>query len=467
VGCALSEAGTGRAYRDLSLWHATAPGDWTPRPPLPGDRDTDVAIVGAGFTGLWTALYLSRADPSLRVTVLEAETAGFGASGRNGGWCSALFPASLDSLARQSSRAAALAQHEAMRGTVDEVLEAAVEEGIDAHAAKGGTIGLARSEPQWARARAEVEHARSWGLGEDDVRLLDAAEATGALAATHVRGATYTPDCAAIHPARLVRGLADAVVRRGVTLHERTPATAIEPGRVITRRGVLRAERVIRATEGYTCTLAGERRRMIPVYSLIIATEPLPAEIWEQIGLRRRETFTDHRHLIIYGQRTADDRLVFGGRGAPYHFGSRIRPGFDRNDRVFAALHDTLVDLFPVLRDAAVTHRWGGALGIARDWTASVGLDRRTGLGWAGGYVGDGVGTTNLAGRTLADLVLERDTDLTRLPWVGHRSRSWEPEPIRWLGINVGLRAMTWADREEARTGRESRLAKLVAPLIG
>jgi glycine/D-amino acid oxidase-like deaminating enzyme len=449
------------------LWHETVPDDWTPRAALPGDRDTDVAVVGAGFTGLWTALYLARAEPTLRVTVVEAETAGFGASGRNGGWCSALFPASLDSVATRASRAGALAQHRAMRDSVDEVLRVATEEGIDAHAAKGGTISLARSEPQWARARAEVEHARSWGLGEDDVRLLDAAEASAVLGATRVRGATYTPDCAAIHPARLVRGLAEAAERRGVIVHERTPATAIEPGRVVTHHGILRAEHVIRATEGYTRSLAGERRRLIPVYSLIIATEPLPPEVWDQIGLRRRETFSDHRHLIIYGQRTADDRLVFGGRGAPYHFGSRIRPKYDRDDAVFRALHETLVDLFPMVRGHRVTHRWGGALGIARDWTASVGLDRATGLGWAGGYVGDGVTTTNLAGRTLADLVLGRDTDLTRLPWVGHRSRSWEPEPIRWLGINAGLHAMAWGDAEERRTGRQSLLARVVSPLLG
>jgi len=466
VGCPLSLR-PGQTYRDLSLWHETVPDDWTPRAALPGDRDTDVAVVGAGFTGLWTALYLARAEPMLRVTVVEAETAGFGASGRNGGWCSALFPASLDSVATRASRAGALAQHRAMRDSVDEVLRVATEEGIDAHAAKGGTISLARSEPQWARARAEVEHARSWGLGEDDVRLLDAAEASAVLGATRVRGATYTPDCAAIHPARLVRGLAEAAERRGVIVHERTPATAIEPGRVVTHHGILRAEHVIRATEGYTRSLAGERRRLIPVYSLIIATEPLPPEVWDQIGLRRRETFSDHRHLIIYGQRTADDRLVFGGRGAPYHFGSRIRPKYDRDDAVFQALHETLVDLFPMVRGHRVTHRWGGALGIARDWTASVGLDRATGLGWAGGYVGDGVTTTNLAGRTLADLVLGRDTDLTRLPWVGHRSRSWEPEPIRWLGINAGLHAMAWGDAEERRTGRQSLLARVVSPLLG
>ena len=422
--------------------------------------------MGAGFTGLWTALYLTRAEPSLRVAVVEAETAGFGASGRNGGWSSALFPSSHASVAKRSSREGALAQHRAMRDSVDEVLRAGKAEGIDFHAAKGGTITLARSASQWARARAEVEGARSWGLGEDDVRLLDAAEATDVVAATQVRGATYTPDCAAIHPARLVRGLADAVVRRGVTLYERTPATAIAPGRVVTRHGIVRAEHVIRATEGYTRSLDGLRRRVVPVYSLIIATEPLPAEMWEQIGLRRRETFSDHRHLIIYGQRTADDRFVFGGRGAPYHFGSRIRSAYDRVPRVFDALQATLVDLFPMVKDVAITHRWGGALGITRDWTASVGLDRGSGVGWAGGYVGDGVTTTNLAGRTLADLVLRRDTELTRLPWVGHRSRSWEPEPLRWLGINAGLRAMSWADREEARTGRESRIARLVSPFI-
>jgi glycine/D-amino acid oxidase-like deaminating enzyme len=423
--------------------------------------------VGAGFTGLWTALYLARADPSLRIAVVEAETAGFGASGRNGGWCSALFPASLDSVARRSTRTAALAQHAAMRASVDEVMLAASVEDIDAQMAKGGTISLARSAPQWTRAQAAVDHARTWGLGDDQIRLLGETEATTVLGATRVRGATYTPDCAAIHPGRLVRGLADAVVRRGVTLYEQTPATAIAQGRVETRHGTLRAETVIRATEGYTRTLAGERRRLVPVYSLIIATEPLSAETWEQIGLRRRETFTDHRHLIVYGQRTADDRLVFGGRGAPYHFGSRIRAGYDRNERVFTALRATLVDLFPVLAAVKVTHAWGGALGIARDWTASVGLDRATGIGWAGGYVGDGVSTTNLAGRTLADLVLGRETELTRLPWVDHRSRRWEPEPLRWLGINTGLHAMTWADHEEARTGRESRIARVVSPLIG
>jgi glycine/D-amino acid oxidase-like deaminating enzyme len=447
---------------------------WAARPALPGDREVDVAIVGAGFTGLWTAYYLAEADPSLRIAVVEAEVAGFGASGRNGGWCSALFPASLGKLAQlhagrdgQPGRAGALALHAAMRQTVDEVGRAVEAEGIDAHWAKGGTIVLARTRAQLTRARDEVAHARRWGLGDDDVRLLAGQEARGLLAASRVRGATYTPDCAVIHPGRLVTGLAAAVEQRGVTIYEHTAATALEQGRVRTDHGTLRADVVVRATEGYTRTLRGRTRELVPVYSLIIATEPLPAETWERIGLRRRESFSDHRHVVIYGQRTADDRLVFGGRGAPYHFGSAIKPGFDRNERVFAMLRHTLVDLFPMLSSTRITHSWGGALGVPRDWCASVGLDRETGIAWAGGYVGDGVSTTNLAGRTLRDLVLGRDTELTRLPWVGHRSRAWEPEPLRWLGANGGLRAMRLADVEERLTGRPSVIANLMSPLLG
>jgi glycine/D-amino acid oxidase-like deaminating enzyme len=440
-----------------------------PRQALPGSTDADVAIVGAGFTGLWTAYYLLTADPTLRVVILEAETAGFGASGRNGGWCSALFPASLATMSALpgSSRTAALALHQAMRATVDEVLAVAASEGIDAQARKGGTVTLARTPAQLRRARAEIASARGWGRGEDDVRLLDADEARARLDATGTLGGSYTPDCAALHPARLVRGLAVAVERRGGHIHEQTRVRAVTPGRAYTAHGEVRAEVVVRATEGYTVSLDGMSRDVVPVYSLVVATEPLPDAVWERIGLRERETFTDHRNLIVYGQRTADGRLVFGGRGAPYHFGSAIRPEFDREPRVFDMLRATAVEMFPVLAGVRFDHAWGGALGIPRDWVASVGLDPVSGLGWAGGYVGDGVGTTNLAGRTLRDLILRRDTELVGLPWVGHRSRRWEPEPLRWLGINAGRVVMTRADAVENKTGRPSRLARWMAPFVG
>lgn len=450
-------------YSGLSLWFDQL-GEVTPRAALDGPATVDVAIVGGGFTGLWTAYYLQDTDPSLSIAVVEAEVAGFGASGRNGGWCSALFPVSAATLAAESGHEAAVAQYRAMRHSVGEVVRVAAAEGIDADIAVGGTIVLARSEPQLARARAEATESAEFGL---DVTLLDAATARERCGATDVLGATYTPHCAAIQPAKLVRGLANVVEGRGARVYERTRARAIEPGVVHTDRGEVRATTVVRATEGYTARLAGARRALAPVYSLIVATEPLPDSVWDEIGLTERETFSDHRHLIIYGQRSADGRMVFGGRGAPYHFGSRIRPEYDRVPRVFAALERTLGDLFPVLRGVNITHRWGGPLGIARDWHASVGLDAATGLAWAGGYVGDGVSTTNLAGRTLAELITGETVHDTALPWVGHHSRNWEPEPLRWLGANAGLRAMTWADDAESRRGKTSRMAALVNAMMG
>jgi glycine/D-amino acid oxidase-like deaminating enzyme len=199
----------------------------------------------------------------------------------------------------------------------------------------------------------------------------------------------------------------------------------------------------------------------------MVATEPLTAAQWDGIGLAQREVFADHRHVVVYGQRTVDDRIAFGGRGAPYHWGSRVRPAFDHEPRVFEDLRRTLRQLLPQLEGVAFTHAWGGPIGIARDWHPSVGLDVATGLGWAGGYVGDGVAASNLAGRTLADLVRGRDTELTTLPWVGHRSRRWEPEPLRWLGVNAGLRVAEAADREEARTGRPAVQARLLTALTG
>jgi glycine/D-amino acid oxidase-like deaminating enzyme len=435
-----------------------------PRAALPGDVDVDVAIVGAGYTGLWTAYYLSRADPSLRIAVLEAQTAGFGASGRNGGWCSALFPKSVAALERAYGRDRALALNTAMESTVDEVGRVAAEEGIDCDYAKGGTVVLARNAVQLERARHEVAEAESYGIRLD---LLSATEAACRVGATDVLGGTYTPHCAAIQPAKLVRGLAAACERRGVRIYEQTPVTAIAKGRAVTPHGTVRAPIVVRATEGFTPRLPGLRRAIAPVYSLMVATEPLPSSFWAGAGLADRETFSDHRHLIIYGQRTADDRLAFGGRGAPYHYGSAISPSFDLEPRVFNELRRVLAELFPSLGDVRVSHMWGGPLGIARDWMASVGLDPATGLAWAGGYVGDGVGTSNLAGRTLADLIRNADTPLVGLPWVGHRSPRWEPEPLRWLGVNTSLRVMTGADAAESRTGRPSKRAALMSRLLG
>ncbi|MGZ6931483.1 MAG: NAD(P)/FAD-dependent oxidoreductase [Acidimicrobiia bacterium] len=466
-------AGGGRSpeesrYRTRSLWLDTLEEPLGPRPALDRDLDVDVAIVGAGFTGLWTAYELLGHDPTLRVAVLEAEIAGFGASGRNGGWASALFAGSRAATAKAHGRDAVVAMQRAMFATVDEIGRVLVAEGIDAHFHKGGQLELATKPPHVARLQAHVESERRWGFGPEDVQWLDPAEAAARVGAAGVLGGVFTPHCARVQPARLVRGLARAAERRGATIYEHTRVTELGPGIVRTGGGRVRAERVVRATEGYTPRLRGLGRRIAPVYSLMIATEPLPAAVWDEIGWAARETLSDGRHLIIYAQRTADDRIAFGGRGAPYHFASAIRDEFDRDRGVFADLRAVLVELFPPVAGARVTHEWGGPLGIPRDWYSSVGFDQTTGIGWAGGYVGDGVSTTNLAGRTLAQLLLGIESELTALPWVGHVSRDWEPEPLRWLGINAGLRVPMGADRFEARTGRRSPWReRLLAKLVG
>jgi glycine/D-amino acid oxidase-like deaminating enzyme len=465
--------GAASGYQRLSLWWEAIPVPLPPRPALTEDLDVDVCIVGAGFTGLWTAHSLVLADPTLRVAVLEREVAGFGASGRNGGWCSALFATSDGALARRHGLDAMRAMRGAMQETVDVVGASAADEGIDCHFAKGGSVDMVRSEAQRARALAEVDEARSLGFGEDDVRWLDPDETEGLIGAAGVLGATFTPHCAVLQPALLARGLAGAVERRGVRICEHTEVLDIRAGQggdpptVRTQGGTVRAEFVVRATEAWTPTLPGHAREIVPVYSLMVATEPLSAAFWSRAGLENRTTFADHRHMIIYGQRTADDRIAFGGRGAPYHYGSTVRPAFDSEPAVHALLRQTLTELFPEVAGARFTHAWGGPLGIPRDWHSSVGLDRATGLAWAGGYVGDGVSTTNLAGRTLADLITGADTPLTQLPWVGHESPRWEREPLRWLGVNAGLWTMKLADRSESRRGRPSRLAGTMGRLLG
>ena len=465
-------AGAVPKYARLSLWWEGVPLPLPARPLLTEDLQVDVCIVGAGFTGLWTAHSLALADPTLRIAVLEREVAGFGASGRNGGWCSALFATSDSALARRYGVDAMRAMRRAMQETVDVVGASAANEKIDCHFEKGGTLDLVRSEAQKERALAELEESRSFGFGEDDVRWLGAEEARALVGATGTIGATFTPHCAAIQPALLSRGLADAVERRGVRVFEHTEVLNLRPAggggaSVVTPGATVRADVVVRATEAWTATLPGSERDIVPVYSLMVATEPLGPDFWKAAGLGGRPTFADHRHMIIYGQRTADNRLAFGGRGAPYHYGSAIRPAFDTDKSVHALLRETLVELFPALAGVRFSHAWGGPLGIPRDWHSSVGYDRNTGLAWAGGYVGDGVATSNLAGRTLADLIIGRDSDLTRLPWVNHRSRRWEREPLRWLGVNAGLWTMKLADRSEARNGRPSRSAGVLGRLLG
>jgi len=452
-------------HRSYNFWFDELPGEMIPRDPLRGPIDVDVAIVGAGYTGLWTAYYLAKADPHLRVAVIEKETAGFGASGRNGGWVSPAFSAPLAKIAKRYGRPAALALQRAMLAAVDEVGRVAENEHIDAHYAKGGYLCVSTSAAQTGRLRRSIDEQHAWGIAEEDYVWLDAAEAATRIRVAGCRGAAYTPNYACVQPARLACGLADVVTGRGVRIYERTPALALRAGIVETPAGRVKADVVVRATEAYTALLPGERRTIMPLYSYMIATAPLPVAFWDEVGWRHREVFNDGRHLIVYAQRTADDRIAIGGTRAPYHFGSRIEERFDRDARIFAALQEDLRRLFPAIGEAPITHHWGGPLGATRDWHSVVRFDRGAGFAWAGGYVGDGVATANLAGRTLADLILRHDSELVGLPWVGHGSRPWEPEPLRWLAAETVERLLGRVDRAESKRDRQPRWALLVERL--
>lgn len=419
--------------------------------------DCDVLVIGAGFTGMWTALSLVSADPHLDVVLVDKHRAGFGASGRNGGWCSPLLPMSLDKIARIHGRDRAVASRRAMVDTVDEVARRIDELGIDCGFTIGGSLELLRNRPQALRAEDHIRSMRNFGVPEDQVRIVSGADLNGLMRASNAQSAVLETRSAVLDPGRLARGLAREIRARGCRLIEGVTALRIDSGRVVTDCGEMRARAIIRATEAFTPSLTGERRTIVPLYSLMIATEQLDSATWDEIGLDTRPSFTDGRRILVYGQRTEDGRIAFGGRGAPYHFGSRIRSDFDTNARVARHLIRALHDLLPQTTRARITHHWGGPLGAPRDWNCSVSFDPRTGLGSAGGYVGDGVATSNLAGRTLADLVLGRDTDIVHLPWVQHSSPKWEPEPVRWFAVNGMARLAGLADRREARTGRSAR----------
>lgn len=452
-------------YRSLSLWHDTLGESFSPRASLSGPESQahwDVVIMGAGYTGLWTALALAKQSPDLRIVVLDKEVAGFGASGRNGGWCSALFPTSVGSLIKQHGLAAATALRHAMVDTVDSVGRWSRDLDIDCDFVAGGTTVLVRSTIQEHRARASLADS---ALTPADKAVWHNADQT--LRATETLGALFDPACARLHPAKLVRGLARAAEAAGIRIAEQTEVLRYEAGLVATSRGGVKGDVIIDAMEGYRSQLSQTRRHSLPLYSLMIATEVMPDSVFDAIGLEHGMTFADFRSLVIYGQRTADNRIAFGGRGAPYHWGSRVKPEFDRVPRVFSALHQTLVELFPSLAPYAINHNWGGVLGVPRDWHSSVTLDATTGIGRAGGYVGDGVGLSHLAGLTLADLVLGTTTSRTSLPFVGHQSPKWEPEPLRYVGATAAIVGVALADRIEARTGKPSLVSKLIAPLTG
>jgi glycine/D-amino acid oxidase-like deaminating enzyme len=451
-------------YREIGIPPTPDPS----RPPLDGDRTADVCIAGAGFTGLWTAYYLSRARPDLEIVVLEREFAGFGASGRNGGWVSDHFAGVRRKMARTHGREAVVAFQRELQATIDEIISVAAAEEIEADLVKPGVLTVSRSAAQEARMRAHLLEEREWGQGPDDLVALSASELEERVRVSGARGALYSPHCARVQPAKLVTGLARAVTGRGVTICEDTPVVSLEPGLARTDRGVVRAPVVLRCLEGFTASLESQRREILPLNSAMIVTDPLGPERWAQTGWSEAELLGDLAHAYMYAQRTADGRIALGGRGIPYRFGSRTDRWGMTQEATIEQLVAIMHAMFPATVGVAIDQAWCGVLGVRRDWTPTVGFDRSSGLGGAAGYVGSGVAATNLAARTLVDLVLGEDSPLTRLPWVRGRARRWEPEPLRWMGAQLVYGLYRAADRREsesdsAATDPRARLADLVS----
>ncbi|CAB4782212.1 unannotated protein [freshwater metagenome] len=434
----------------MSLW-------WTlvDRPTFsPGslDQQWDVLIVGGGFSGLWSAHHLLNADPSLKIAILEASHVGSGASGRNGGWVSALYPRSDETLATHSSPSEIAQLHECLRNSIDAIGDFVKKEKIDCGFSKGGSLLIARHKAQLARLVSEIDA---------QTHLLSAEETKDRINMHGAIGATYTPHCARINPAQLVVALAQSLEQRGVAIFENTKAQIHADKSVEVGGEKLHATIVIRAIEAYR-----ERtRELIPIYSLMIATEPLPQEVFDEIGIAGRETFAEANHVVSYAQRTPDNRLAIGGRGAPYTWGSKRNSASERHKKIHAQLRAMSTSWFPILKKYEFTHAWGGAVAITRDSSPYARFNGS--YAELGGYIGDGVTLSFLVAQTLADLITNSESERTRLPFVQWQSPQWEIEPLRWLGVNSAIVLSNLADREERMSSRPSLLAKGLGRIMG
>jgi len=447
---------------ELGYWWRSLGGPPPRRAPLRGALEADVAIVGAGFTGLWTAYYLARADPSLHIVVLEREFAGFGASGRNGGWVMGSLSGPARAYEARGGCAGFAALQHAIIATVDEVGRFVAEHDLDVDYLKSGRLTVALNEPQLTRVRGEVRTERAHGLDEDDVGELTREELERRVRVAGARGASFTPHVARVHPAKLLLGLVTVCEQLGVEIHESTPVHELRPREAIAASGAVRARWVVRATEGYTRSLRGYERALVPLNSSMIITEPLAPDAWQAIGWGGCELIGDGANAYVYLQRTADGRIAIGGRGRPYRFRSRTDVAGETPRSTISALRAKLAAMFPAAAGARIEHAWSGVLGVPRDWCVSVAADRSSGIAWAGGYVGEGVAAANLAGRTLCDLLLGERRPLASLPLVGREPRRWEPEPLRWCEIQGVYALYRAADRLESRGRAPSRLARLV-----
>jgi glycine/D-amino acid oxidase-like deaminating enzyme len=440
-------------YGSKFYWQETAP--WEPRPALEGTITADVAIVGGGYTGLWTAHHLLEADPSLRVVVLEAQEVGFGASGRNGGFAMTLLDMSLTHLRRNHGDEQARAAHLAVAQSVEEIGQTIERHGIDCEWVHGGLTMVATSRPQLERVEADLETADALGL--TGFRRLSAEEVQADIHSPTYIGGLHEDHCGVLHPARLARGLARVVEGMGATLHDTTPVTGFDTSgptvRLTTPRGEVRADQVVLATSAWASQLPWFRRRITPLYTYIALTEPLTDAQWDSVGWTRRQGVEDKRNFIHYYRRTADGRILWGGSDGIIYPGGGIRPEHDRSRKVLDRLTQTFRHTFPQLDQVRFSHHWGGPVGITGTLLpifGTLGDDPRIHYGLA--YNGHGVAPTHTGGKVLRDKVLGAgETEYTSLCFVDAREPGFPPEPVRWMGAELTRRSLL---RQDARFDR-------------
>jgi glycine/D-amino acid oxidase-like deaminating enzyme len=424
------------------------------QPALLEPTEADLCIVGAGFTGLWAALHAKAADPGRDVVVLEAETAGFGASGRNGGFAVASLTHGIaNGLARFADEMdvlerLALENFDGLKGDL-------ARHGIHCDFEETGALSVAVEPHQVAWLDEEAQLLRRFG---HDVEVLDADRLRRSIRSpTYLGGVWDRTGAAVLDPGKLAAGLRTAALRAGVRIFEHTPAHTIEPSdaalTVITSLGRVRARRVLLATSAYPPLLRAIRRYVVPVYDYALMTHPLDAAQAESIGWADRQGIGDMGNQFHYYRRTADGRILFGGYDAVYRFRGPVGPQLDVEEETFARLSQHFFATFPQLEGLEFSHRWGGAIDTCSRFSVFFGTAHQGRLAYATGYTGLGVAATRFGASVALDLLDGRQTEATRLRYVRRKPVPFPPEPLRTAVIAFTRNRLAAADRNAGRRG--------------